>query len=113
MGVDIALTEMDANEQPIGDGTIITIVRCKSFKVSITNVGRDGRFTHYFSMEVTPELYDEESCATRTFVYYEDGKKLLGKGLIKGGSLESAVIIRGMKSCSRRPCDFIMNSPAT
>ena len=47
------------------------------------------------------------------FVYYEDGKKLLEKGLIKGGSLDSAVIIREMKSCSRRPCNFIMNSPAT
>jgi UDP-3-O-[3-hydroxymyristoyl] N-acetylglucosamine deacetylase / 3-hydroxyacyl-[acyl-carrier-protein] dehydratase len=92
--------------QEMGDGTIITIVPCKTFKVSVTNVGPDGRFTQYFSSEVTPELYEKEICAARTFVYYEDVKPLLEKGLIKGGSLESAVVIRGNEIMSKEALRF-------
>ena len=89
-----------------GDGTIITIVPSKTFKVSVTNVGPEGRFTQYFSSEVTPELYENEICAARTFVYYEDVKPLLEKGLIKGGSLESAVVIRGNEIMSKESMRF-------
>ncbi len=89
-----------------GDGTIITIVPCKTFKVSVTNVGPEGRFTQYFSSEVTPALYEKEICAARTFVYYEDVKPLLDKGLIKGGSLESAVVIRGNEIMSKEAMRF-------
>ena len=92
--------------QETGDGTIITIVPCKTFSVSVTNVGPEGRFTQYFSSEVTPELYEKEICAARTFVYYEDVKPLLEKGLIKGGSLESAVVIRGNEIMSKEAMRF-------
>ncbi len=89
-----------------GDGTIITIVPSKTFRVSVTNVGPEGRFTEYFSSEVSPELYEKEICAARTFVYYEDVKPLLDKGLIKGGSLESAVVIRGNEIMSKEAMRF-------
>jgi len=89
-----------------GDGTLITIVPCKAFKVSVTNVGPEGRFTQYFSTEVNPATYEKEICAARTFVYYEDVKPLLDKGLIKGGSLESAVVIRGNEIMSKEPMRF-------
>ena len=92
--------------QEMGDGTIITIVPSKTFKVSVTNVGPDGRFTQYFSSEVTPELYEKEISKARTFVYYEDVKPLLDKGLIKGGSLESAVVIRGNDIMSKESMRF-------
>jgi UDP-3-O-[3-hydroxymyristoyl] N-acetylglucosamine deacetylase / 3-hydroxyacyl-[acyl-carrier-protein] dehydratase len=88
------------------DGTIITIVPCKTFKVSVTNVGPEGRFTQYFSSEVNPETYEREVASARTFVYYEDVKPLLEKGLIKGGSLESAVVIRGNEIMSKEPMRF-------
>ena len=89
-----------------GDGTLITIVPSKTFRVSVTNVGPDGRFTQYFSTEVNPETYEKEICAARTFVYYEDVKPLLEKGLIKGGSLESAVVIRGNEVMSKESLRF-------
>ena len=89
-----------------GDGTIITIVPCKTFKVSVTNVGPEGRFTQYFSSEVNPTTYEQEICQARTFVYYEDVKPLLDKGLIKGGSLESAVVIRGHEIMSKEAMRF-------
>ena len=89
-----------------GDGTIITVVPSKTFRVSVTNVGPGGRFTQYFSTDVTPGTYENEICDARTFVYYEDVKPLLDKGLIKGGSLESAVVVRGEDVMSKEPMRF-------
>jgi UDP-3-O-[3-hydroxymyristoyl] N-acetylglucosamine deacetylase/3-hydroxyacyl-[acyl-carrier-protein] dehydratase len=92
--------------QESGDGTLITIVPSKTFRVSVTNVGPEGRFTQYFSSEVTPELYEKEIAPARTFVYYEDVKPLLEKGLIKGGSLENAVVVRGNEVMSKEALRF-------
>ena len=41
--------------QETRDGTILTIVPDKKFRISCTNVGPDGRFTQYFSTELNPE----------------------------------------------------------
>jgi len=110
MGVDNALIEMDANEPPIADGSSAPYVEMikhdKSFRVSVTNIGPEGRFTQHFSSEVTPELYEKEIAPARTFVYYEDVKPLLDKGLIKGGSVENAVVIRGEEILSKEPVRF-------
>ncbi|MFT3992084.1 MAG: bifunctional UDP-3-O-[3-hydroxymyristoyl] N-acetylglucosamine deacetylase/3-hydroxyacyl-ACP dehydratase [Luteolibacter sp.] len=92
--------------QEMGDGTLITIVPSKTFRVSVTNVGPDGRFTQYFSTEVNPKTYDEQIASARTFVFYEDVKPLLEKGLIKGGSIESAVVVRGNEIMSKEALRF-------
>ncbi len=76
-------------------GSIITIVPDKGFRVSCTQVGPDGRMTQYYSTEITPEIYETEIAPARTFVFYEDVEPLLEKGLIKGGSLENAIVIKG------------------
>jgi UDP-3-O-[3-hydroxymyristoyl] N-acetylglucosamine deacetylase / 3-hydroxyacyl-[acyl-carrier-protein] dehydratase len=89
-----------------GKGSFITIVPDKEFRISCTNVGPDGRFTQYFSSVVNPETYEKEIAPARTFVYYEDVKPLLDKGLIKGGSLENAVVIRGEEIMSKEPLRF-------
>jgi UDP-3-O-[3-hydroxymyristoyl] N-acetylglucosamine deacetylase/3-hydroxyacyl-[acyl-carrier-protein] dehydratase len=88
------------------NGSIITIVPDKDFKVSVTNVGPEGRFTQFFSTTVTPESYEKEIAPARTFVYYEDVKALFDKGLIKGGSVENAVVIRGEEVMSKEPMRF-------
>jgi UDP-3-O-[3-hydroxymyristoyl] N-acetylglucosamine deacetylase / 3-hydroxyacyl-[acyl-carrier-protein] dehydratase len=88
------------------DGSIITIVPCKTFRISVTNVGPEGRFTQFFSTDVTPETYEKEIAPARTFVYYEDVKPLLDKGLIKGGSLENAVVVRGTEVMSKEALRF-------
>ena len=76
------------------NGALVTIVPDKNFRVSCTQIGPDGRFTQYYSAEITPEIYEKEIAPARTFVYYEDVKPLLDKGLIKGGSLENAIVIK-------------------
>ena len=90
----------------VGDGSLITIVPDKKFRVSCTQVGPDGRMTQYFSTEVTPETYETEIAPARTFVFYEDVEPLLEKGLIKGGSLENAVVVRDDSVLSKEPLRF-------
>ncbi len=88
------------------NGSIITIVPDKKFRISCTQVGPDGRMTQYFSLEITPETYEKEIAPARTFVFYEDVKPLLDKGLIKGGSLENAIVIRDESIMSKDPMRF-------
>ncbi|MFO1440437.1 MAG: bifunctional UDP-3-O-[3-hydroxymyristoyl] N-acetylglucosamine deacetylase/3-hydroxyacyl-ACP dehydratase [Verrucomicrobiaceae bacterium] len=92
--------------QETRDGTILTIVPDKKFRISCTNIGPDGRFTQYFSTEINPETYEKEIAAARTFVYYEDIAPLMEKGLIKGGTLEAAIVIRGDSLLSKQPLRF-------
>ncbi len=87
-------------------GSLITIIPDNKLRVSVTNVGKDGRMTQYFSSEVTPEIYEKEIAPARTFTFYEDIKPLLDKGLIKGGSLENAVVIRGDEVMSKEPMRY-------
>lgn len=88
------------------NGSHITIVPYNGFRVSVTNISRNGKFTQYFSSEVTPELYEEEIAPARTFTFYEDIKPLLDAGLIKGGSLENAVVVRDDEVLSKEPMRF-------
>lgn len=87
-------------------GSLITIVPDKKFRISCTQVGPDGRMTQFYSLEINPETYEKEIAPARTFVYYEDVKPLLDKGLIKGGSLENAVVIRGESVMSKSPMRY-------
>jgi len=87
-------------------GSLMTIVPDAKFRVSCTNVGPDGRFTQFHSTEITPGIYEKEIAPARTFVFYEDVKPLMDKGLIKGGSLENAVVIRGEQVLGKEPLRF-------
>lgn len=87
-------------------GSLITIVPDKKFRISCTQVGPDGRMTQFYSLEINPETYEKEIAPARTFVFYEDVKPLLDKGLIKGGSLENAVVIRGESVMSKSPMRY-------
>lgn len=87
-------------------GSLLTVVPDKGFRISCTQVGNDGRFTQFQTFEITPEIYGKEIAPARTFVFYEDVEPLLEKGLIKGGSLENAVVIRGDSVMSKEPLRF-------
>lgn len=88
------------------DGTILAIVPDKKFRISCTNAGPKGAHTQFYSTEITPDIFEKEIAPARTFVYYEDIAPLLEKGLIKGGTLESAVVIRGETLFSKQPLRF-------
>ncbi len=87
-------------------GSLMTVVPDHAFRISCTQIGPDGRFTQFYSTEITPEIYEKEIAPARTFVFYEDVKPLMDKGLIKGGSLENAVVVRGDAVLSKEPLRF-------
>ena len=87
-------------------GSLLTVVPDGKFRVSCTQVGPEGRFTQYLSTEITPEIYEKEIAPARTFVFYEDVQPLMDKGLIRGGSLENAVVVRGDSIMSKEPLRF-------
>lgn len=87
-------------------GSILTIVPDAKFRVSCTQVGPEGRFTQFRSLEITPETFAREIAPARTFTFYEDVQPLMEKGLIKGGSLENAIVVRGENVMSRDPMRF-------
>jgi UDP-3-O-[3-hydroxymyristoyl] N-acetylglucosamine deacetylase/3-hydroxyacyl-[acyl-carrier-protein] dehydratase len=87
-------------------GSLMTVVPDEKFRISCTQQGPDGRFTQFFSTEITPAIFEKEIAPARTFVFYEDVKPLMDKGLIKGGSLESAIVIRGESVLSKEPLRF-------
>ena len=88
------------------NGSILVILPDTKFRVSCTQVGPEGRFTQFLSTEITPEIYEKEIAPARTFVFYEDVKPLMEKGLIKGGSLENAIVARGDSVLSKEPLRF-------
>jgi UDP-3-O-[3-hydroxymyristoyl] N-acetylglucosamine deacetylase/3-hydroxyacyl-[acyl-carrier-protein] dehydratase len=88
------------------DGSLLTIVPDRKFRISCTNVGPGGRATQYYSTEITPAIYEKEIAPARTFTFYEDIAHLLEKGLIKGGTLESAIVIRGEAAWTKHPLRF-------
>lgn len=87
-------------------GSLMTVVPDSRFRVSCTQVGPDGRFTQFFTTEITPDSYRAEVSRARTFVFFEDVKPLLDKGLIKGGSLENAVVIQGNAVMGKEPLRY-------
>jgi UDP-3-O-[3-hydroxymyristoyl] N-acetylglucosamine deacetylase / 3-hydroxyacyl-[acyl-carrier-protein] dehydratase len=87
-------------------GSILILVPDEKFRISCTQVGPEGRFTQYYSTEITPEIYEKEIAHARTFVFFEDVKPLLDKGLIRGGSLETAIVIRGDSLMSKEPLRY-------
>ena len=49
--------------------------------------------TQYASYTITPETFENEIAPARTFCFLREVKTLQEQGLIKGGSLENAVVI--------------------
>jgi UDP-3-O-[3-hydroxymyristoyl] N-acetylglucosamine deacetylase/3-hydroxyacyl-[acyl-carrier-protein] dehydratase len=76
------------------------------FRISCTQAGPNNRFTQFMSTDVAPEIFEREIAPARTFVYYEDVEALMEKNLIKGGSLENAVVVRGDAVLSKEPLRF-------
>jgi UDP-3-O-[3-hydroxymyristoyl] N-acetylglucosamine deacetylase/3-hydroxyacyl-[acyl-carrier-protein] dehydratase len=87
-------------------GSLISLVPDDKYRISCTQVGPQGRFTQFLSLEITPEIYEKEIAPARTFTFYEDVQPLMEKGLIKGGSLENAIVVRGDSVLSRDPLRF-------
>ena len=74
--------------------TVMTLFPDEGFKITCTSADKRGRFTQFYSVELTPQTWERELAHARTFCFYEEIEFLIRNGLIKGGSLENAVVIR-------------------
>jgi len=74
--------------------TVMTLFPDEGFKITCTSADNNGRFTQFYSTEVTPKTWERELAHARTFCFYEEIEHLIKNNLIKGGSLENAVVIR-------------------
>ncbi|MCP5519316.1 MAG: bifunctional UDP-3-O-[3-hydroxymyristoyl] N-acetylglucosamine deacetylase/3-hydroxyacyl-ACP dehydratase [Verrucomicrobiales bacterium] len=97
------LEAQDAVREPVGVSepvevqageTLIAIFPHDRFKISCTSSDRQGRHTQFFSVELSPETWRADLADARTFCFYEEIEALIRGGLIKGGTLENAVVIR-------------------
>ena len=80
-------------ELRVGD-TMMTIFPDDNFKITCTSADKGGRFTQFYSTEVTPKTWEKELAHARTFCFYEEIEHLIKNNLIKGGSLANAIVIR-------------------
>src|SRR5216117_2809208 len=76
-------------------GAMLVLLPDNKFRISCTQAGPHNQFTQFLSLEITPSIFECEIAPARTFVYYEDVEPLMDKNLIKGGSLENAIVVRG------------------
>ncbi|HOS74444.1 MAG TPA: bifunctional UDP-3-O-[3-hydroxymyristoyl] N-acetylglucosamine deacetylase/3-hydroxyacyl-ACP dehydratase [Verrucomicrobiota bacterium] len=74
--------------------TVMTLFPDEAFRISCTSADKQGRFTQFYSVELTPTTWERDLAHARTFCFYEEIAYLINHGLIKGGSLENAVVIR-------------------
>lgn len=88
------------------DGGYIIAWPSDRFEISCTNANHLGKHTQYRTWNPETGNYAKEIALARTFVFYEEVQPLMEKGLIKGGSLENAVVIRGDAILSREPLRY-------
>jgi UDP-3-O-[3-hydroxymyristoyl] N-acetylglucosamine deacetylase / 3-hydroxyacyl-[acyl-carrier-protein] dehydratase len=74
--------------------TVMSLFPDEGFKISCTSADKQGRFTQFYSVELSPKTWEDELAHARTFCFFEEIEYLIKNGLIKGGSLENAVVIR-------------------
>ena len=86
--------------------TVMDLFPDEDFKITCTSADRKGRFTQFFSVEVNPNTWEKELAHARTFCFYEEIEYLITNGLIKGGSLENAVVIRDDAVLTNEPLRY-------
>lgn len=86
--------------------TSMAVFPHERLKISCTSSDRQGRFTQYFTVELNPESWEREVSAARTFCFFDEIEFLIKNGLIKGGSLENAVVIRDDAVLTNEPLRY-------
>lgn len=75
-------------------------------RITCTSTDSRGNHTQHISLDIDPESYVSQIAPARTFTIYEEIEYLLKMGKIKGGSLESAIVIKDDKILTKEPLRF-------
>jgi len=86
--------------------TVMTLLPDEGFKITCTSADKQGRFTQFYSVTLTPQTWEHELAHARTFCFFEEIEYLIRNGLIKGGSLENAVVIRDDAILTNEPLRY-------
>ncbi len=98
--------ELDAPVSVTRGNSSVIALPCDHLKISCTSADDRGIHTQHLSVSIDPEVYQSQIAAARTFTIYEDIEELLKLGKIRGGSLDSAIVLRGDKIISKEPLRF-------
>ncbi len=86
--------------------SVMSVFPHDRLKITCTSADKHGRFTQFYSAEISPETWERELAHARTFCFYEEIEHLIKNGLIKGGSLENAVVIRDDAVLTNEPLRY-------
>jgi UDP-3-O-[3-hydroxymyristoyl] N-acetylglucosamine deacetylase/3-hydroxyacyl-[acyl-carrier-protein] dehydratase len=87
--------------------SLAVVVPSDELRISCTiHYGKPGLDAQFLSLAIEPETFETQISPARTFAFYEDLQHLIDHGLIKGGSLENAVLIRNESILSTEPLRF-------
>lgn len=92
-------------EVKVGE-TTMTVFPHDGFRITCTSADAAGRFTQFYSLDLNPDAYEKELSSARTFCFFEEIEFLIKNGLIKGGSLENAVVIRDDAVLTNEPLRY-------
>lgn len=91
-------------DQPIsihdGNRSLVALPH-DGLRITCTSADDRGIHTQHLSIDIDPESYGQDIAHARTFTIYEDIEELIKMGKIRGGSLDSAVVIKGDKILSK------------
>ena len=88
-----------------GNRSIIALPH-DGFRITCTSADDRGIHVQHLSIDIDPETYVAQIAPARTFTIYEEIEELLKIGKIQGGSLDSAIVIKGDKVLSKEPLRF-------
>jgi UDP-3-O-[3-hydroxymyristoyl] N-acetylglucosamine deacetylase/3-hydroxyacyl-[acyl-carrier-protein] dehydratase len=98
--------ELDAPVSVMKGNRSIIALPYDGLKITCTSTDDRGYHTQHLSLTIDPETYISQIAPSRTFTIYEDIEELLKLGKIRGGSLDSAVVIKGGNILSKEPLRF-------
>jgi UDP-3-O-[3-hydroxymyristoyl] N-acetylglucosamine deacetylase/3-hydroxyacyl-[acyl-carrier-protein] dehydratase len=88
------------------EGAHVAAWPSQQLRISCTHASHTKKFTQFLCWEYEAERFVKEIAPARTFVFYEELQALMEKGLIKGGSIENAIVIRDGAVYAREPLRF-------
>ena len=92
-------------ELQVGD-SMMSVFPHDKLKISCTSADGGGRFTEFFTIELNPDHWRKELAHARTFCFFEEIEYLYKTGLIRGGSLENAIVIRDDAVLTNEPLRY-------
>jgi len=92
-------------ELQVGD-SIMSVFPHDKLKISCTSADGGGSFTEFYTIELSPDNWRKELAHARTFCFFEEIEYLYKTGLIRGGSLENAIVIRDDAVLTNEPLRY-------